>query len=237
MTKRFNLAFTALLLTSSIFSLAQATPLYITFEGIRSNISENPDYIPPDIGGAGLGDPMQYVIQVDSEPNTHTVNLSGSGYENHYIAYNAQLISGTGLSIGKKPEDNFPLWGEVYSSFSAYIAFNPQGENVLADFQLYAYGSNGHLNLYSYQGGRLPSTVLESHSDFLNWCVGNLNSIDNSLYLQNDSGEYDIHRNIAELNLTTVTADRTTQVPEPETYLLFGLGLVAVNTIRRRILN
>ncbi|MEJ2609105.1 MAG: PEP-CTERM sorting domain-containing protein [Candidatus Thiodiazotropha sp.] len=208
---------------------AQATPLYYTFEGV---VSDDPHFTRYDSAGSfydltglSVNDPISYVFLVDDEVGVHTVteNFGGWGHEWHHLNYHTELVSGTGLVVG----DNSS------GSFRAYIDFDQQGESDQGDFTISGTASNGYFSMYSYcYNGEIPREAMDSNTNFTQWAVGHLDSIDNTLVIEKDNLQSAFQLSV-ELTSISETLPNSS-VPEPSTFLLMGIGLISIGATRIR---
>jgi hypothetical protein len=220
----------------------QATPLYYTFEGLASSTHGHGSRVGSfyDLTGLSGNDPISYVIMIDNEVESvirpdgsvhdygHTITEL-QGHEWHYISYHAELVSGTGLVIDK----NSLEYNQLNSYFSAYVAFDQQGENDVGDFTFSGNAFNGHFISYCYAGGDVPRKAMDSYADFTQWAVGHLRSGDSWIYINDDSGYQSGFAFYLQLTSISET-DPSSSVPEPSTFLLMGIGLIGIGATRNR---
>ncbi|MEW8440368.1 MAG: PEP-CTERM sorting domain-containing protein [Candidatus Thiodiazotropha taylori] len=221
MKKLHFLSGTILLLVSSLFNIAQATALYYTFEsnGTFDNLGN----------GDPINDPVQYIFRVDGTHNSTLSRVSETGYQTYRMDFDATLLSGTGLEISKDQRD---------TTFGGYASYNPGSGYFELSLGLYAYGANGVLTLHPHIfNPAIPSDILTSYEAFTEWAVTNLYAYDHRLSIDNpDSvlGRDQYQVSGQPIVLTSISEKLPTSVPEPETFLLFGLGLLAIRAVRRK---
>ncbi|WP_071938088.1 PEP-CTERM sorting domain-containing protein [Candidatus Thiodiazotropha endoloripes] len=220
MKTQYILNILSLLLVSSFFNLAQATALYYTFESTGTFDSLG--------NGNPINEPVQYIFRVDGTHNSTLSRVSETGYQTYRMDFDATLLSGTGLEISKDQRD---------TTFGGYASYNPGRGYFELSLGLYAYGANAVLTLHPHIfNSSIPSEILTSYEAFTEWAVTNLYAYDHRLSIENpDSvqGRDDYQVTGQPIVLTSISEKSPTSVPEPETYLLFGLGLLVFNVIRR----
>jgi hypothetical protein len=212
-------------LISSLFTLAEATPLYYTFES-SGNFSSS-------TGGEPIEGPIEYIFRVDGPYTVTQTESSDSGYQRYFMDFGTTLISGTGLEISADQQA---------ASFGGYAVHNPNSGFFQLSLGMYAHGANGSYVFFpEITSPDIPVEILTSYDAFTGWAVGHIGTIDNMLTLNNPDGVSGVDRYRANsIILTSITeylpgtSTAPASVPEPESYLLLGLGLLVMQSIRRR---
>ncbi len=247
-SNRFNSLAGLLLLANA--GMAQAVPLYYTFEGTFGR----PKYPSPegaleaysDITGQSVNDPVSYVFLVDDQisntvlPDGSTRDFQGarmestSGGDFYRIDYYAELVAGTGLIFEADGSNSNG------GNFGGYLAYSPSPSSPYYEtpffpfLNMYGHASNASLNLSL--SPYVPRSSTTSYEDFSAWWADSENLIrtaDNTLRLYDSEGSNWSYQ--LDLALTSVTeAPPTTSVPEPSTYLLMSLGLIGMGVMRNR---
>jgi hypothetical protein len=250
---RFNLSVGLLALVSA--NVAQAVPLYYTYEGTVDSFM----YVSPaggsdletsgteayrEITGMSMSDPVTYIFLVDDQvssverPDGTTREYAGGQMDengsDYRIDYYAELVTGTGMSF----EEGDPrlVGSGDFGGNLTYIP-DPSSTNYEDPVNSYLYmgglASNSGINLYLFPD--VPRSSTGSYEDFSQWFAAEhtypIHSNDNTLTFHDNEGNH--WHYLVNVNLTSVTSTPpSTSVPEPATYLLMGLGLIGMGAQR-----
>jgi hypothetical protein len=186
-----------------IFGTAQATPLYYTFEGTATQITD-----PIGESGVSIGDSLGYVFLIDFDLGGTVTNLDGSVS----LIETAFPLYEPSIPYDASTMDNFYV---DYLSGDAYFGASGVANNFL---ELNTGVNYPDLSRYTITGG--DALGIASFQDPVQlWSIGD------------EFFSFNVWGNESERiigNVTLVSISQSTSVPEPSSIALMGLSLAGL---------
>jgi hypothetical protein len=193
---------------------ANAMPMYYFFEGSVTSVFDSGDSTLGKDTGLNIGDYVFYQFMLDKDlPATYT----DSNGDTHLSMPNRPMeeLFFADYVSGSTPIDN-------YRETNSYItewdppAWSPRTGTYLG------FTGNGYNNMV-----KVDTAIFDSHIQIEDIAIGE--NFHGSVFLRNEIGDYSLIT--SSLGLTKIS---DSQIPEPSTLALFGIGLAGMGFARRR---
>jgi hypothetical protein len=193
---------------------ANAMPMYYFFEGSVTSVFDSGDSTLGKDTGLNIGDYVFYQFMLDSDlPATYTDSNGNS----HLFMPNRPMeeLFFADYVSGSTPIDNFRENNIYYTEWDP-PAWSP-ATGTLLDF-----AGNGY-----YKAVNVGAAIPDSHILIEDITIGE--NFGGTVFLRNEIGDFSVIG--SSLELTKIS---DSQIPEPSTLALFGIGLAGMGFARRR---